>query len=118
VDSPNLGTYQVRAQARSTSGPVFDISGVQSRVITPNGDGLNDLFVVQYDPGPDYVTPTGQIFDLRGAFVSNMVPSQAQGGYSMVWDGKMNGTPVHSGVYVYRIQGGGKTFTGTVVVAR
>ncbi len=115
VASPNLGIYQVRAQARSTSA-VFDISGISSRVITPNGDGLNDTLIFSYDPGPNNVTPVGKIFDLRGAYVSDMTPGMVPN--TLTWNGFMNGLPVHSGVYVYRITGDGKTFSGTVVVAR
>ncbi len=115
VNSPNLGIYQIRAQARS-AGAVFDVSNISSRVITPNGDGLNDTLIFSYDPGPDNVVPAGKIFDLRGAYVSDMAPGLVPN--TLTWSGMMNGLPVHSGVYVYRITGDGKTFTGTIVVAR
>ncbi len=115
VESPNMGVYQIRAQARST-GAVFDISNASSRVITPNGDGLNDTLIFTYDPGPNNVTPSGKIFDLHGAAVADMAPGLVPN--TLTWNGFMNGQPVHSGVYVYRITGDGKTFTGTVVVAR
>jgi fibronectin type 3 domain-containing protein len=115
VDSPNLGVYQIRAQARS-AGAVFDVSNLSSRVITPNGDGLNDTVIFTYDPGPNNVVPTGKIFDLRGASVADMTPGLVPN--TLTWNGFMNGLPVHSGVYVYRITGDGKTFTGTIVVAR
>lgn len=115
VDSPNLGVYQIRAQARAASA-VFDVSNLASRVITPNGDGLNDTAIFTYDPGPRNVTPDGKIFDLRGTFVADMVPGLVPN--TLTWNGFMNGMPVHSGVYVYRITGDGKTFTGTIVVAR
>jgi hypothetical protein len=116
VDSPNLGIYQVRAQARST-GAVFDISNLSSRVITPNGDGLNDTLIFTYDPGPNNVVAAGKIFDLHGAYVADMAPGPSPS-TQLMWNGFMNGVPVHSGVYVYRITGDGKTFTGTAVVAR
>ncbi|MDE2489214.1 MAG: hypothetical protein KGM24_00090 [Elusimicrobia bacterium] len=116
VQSPNLGVYQIRAQARTTSGPVFDVSNLSGRVITPNGDGRNDVAIFTYDPGPENVVPAGRVYDLRGAYVADMTPGLVAN--TLTWDGKMNGTPVHSGVYVYRITGGGKTFTGTIVVAR
>lgn len=115
VDSPNLGIYQIRSQARA-AGAVFDVSNLASRVITPNGDGLNDTLIFTYDPGPRNVVPDGKIFDLRGAFVADMVPGPQPN--TLTWNGYMNGMPVHSGVYVYRITGDGKTFTGTIVVAR
>jgi hypothetical protein len=115
VDSPNLGIYQIRAQARA-AGAVFDVSNLSSRVITPNGDGLNDTVIFTYDPGPNNVVPTGKIFDLRGSQVADMVPGIVPN--TLTWNGFMNGIPVRSGVYVYRITGDGKTFTGTIVVAR
>ena len=115
VDSPNLGIYQIRAQARS-AGAVFDLSNMSSRVITPNGDGRNDTLIFLYDPGPNNVVPAGKIFDLRGAYVADLTPGLVPN--TLTWNGFMNGIPVHSGVYVYRITGDGKTFTGTIVVAR
>lgn len=115
VQSPNLGLYQIRAQARS-AGAVFDLSNLSSRVITPNGDGLNDTLIFSYDPGPKNVQPVGKIFDLQGAFVADMMPGLVPN--TLTWNGYMNGLPVHSGVYVYRITGDGKTFTGSIVVAR
>ncbi|MFI5346994.1 MAG: fibronectin type III domain-containing protein [Elusimicrobiota bacterium] len=115
VQTPNLGVYQIRALARS-AGVVFDLSNLSSRVITPNGDGLNDVAIFTYDPGPNNVVPEGKIFDLRGAFVSDMAPGLVPN--TLTWNGFMSGLPVHSGVYMYRITGGGKTFSGTIVVAR
>lgn len=115
VDSPNLGIYQVRGLARS-DGAVFDGSNLSSRVLTPNGDGLNDSIIFTYDPGPNNVHATGQIFDMRGGFVADMTDGLVPN--TLTWNGRMNGMPVHSGIYVYRVSGGGKSFSGTVVVAR
>ncbi len=115
LQSPNLGMYQIRGLARA-AGAVFDLSNLSSRVITPNGDGRNDTLIFTYDPGPRDVQPTGQIFDLRGAFVADMRPGLVPN--TMTWDGRMNGRAVTSGVYVYRIAGDGKVFTGSIVVAR
>lgn len=115
VQSPNLGLYQIRSLQRAQS-VVFDLSNISSRVITPNNDGLNDILIFTYDPGPRNVVPTGQIFDTRGQVVASMgfglVPN------TMVWDGRMNGRAVTSGVYVYQLKGDGKVFNGTIVVAR
>jgi hypothetical protein len=115
VETPNVGVFQVRPLARS-SGAVFDLSNLSSRVISPNGDGLNDLLIFTYDPGPANVAPMGKIYDVKGMFVADMVPGIAPN--SLTWDGKMNGRAVTNGVYVYEIKGDGKTFSGTVVVAR
>ena len=43
---------------------------------------------------------------------SGLVPN------TLTWDGMMNGRVVTSGVYIYQIKGDGKTFNGTIVVAR
>ena len=115
VESPNLGVYQVRAQARS-AGAVFDISNLSGRVITPNGDGLNDVAIFTYDPGPKNISPAGRVFDVRGSVVAEMLPGLVPN--TLTWDGRMSGRPATSGVYAYRITGDGKTFTGTTVVAR
>lgn len=115
VESPNLGLYQIRSLFRA-DGAVFDLSNVSGRVVTPNGDGLNDLIIFSYDPGPRNISARGRIYDMTGAFVADMVPGLVPN--TVVWDGKMNGRAATSGVYVYKIEGDGKTYTGTVVVAR
>jgi hypothetical protein len=115
VESPNLGLYQIRSLFRA-DGAVFDLSNVSGRVVTPNGDGLNDFIIFSYDPGPRSISARGRIYDMTGAFVADMVPGLVPN--TVVWDGKMNGRSASSGVYVYKIEGDGKTYTGTVVVAR
>ncbi|UPT72565.1 MAG: gliding motility-associated C-terminal domain-containing protein [Elusimicrobiota bacterium] len=115
VESPNLGTYQIRALARA-DGTVFDVSNISGRALTPNGDGLNDSIIFTYDPGPRNETATGRIYDVLGSHVADMVPGRVPN--TLTWDGRSNGRVVGGGAYVYRIQGGGKSYTGTVVVAR
>ena len=115
VDSPNMGVYQIRAMHRSDSA-VLDVSNVSNRVITPNGDNLNDQIIFTYDPGPSNAAVSGSIYDVTGALVSGMRPGLVPN--TLIWDGKVGGRVVASGVYVYKITGEGKTFTGTVVVAR
>jgi len=115
VESPNLGVYQIRSLFRA-DGAVFDLSNVSGRVVTPNGDGLNDHIIFTYDPGPRNASVRGRIYDMTGSFVADMVPGLVPN--TVVWDGKMNGRAATSGVYVYKLEGDGKTYTGTVVVAR
>ena len=115
VESPNLGLYQVRSLFRA-AGAVFDLSNISGRVLTPNGDGLNDVVIFTYDPGPSNAPVSGRIYDVNGSFVADMVPGLVPN--TITWNGRMNGRPAASGVYVYRVQGDGKTFTGTVVVAK
>ncbi|MBI5246489.1 MAG: gliding motility-associated C-terminal domain-containing protein [Elusimicrobia bacterium] len=115
VQSPNLGNYQIRALARS-EGTVFDLSNISGRAITPNGDGLNDVVIFTYDPGPGNENVTGRIYDVMGSHVADMTAGLVPN--TLVWNGRSGGRTVGSGAYIYRIQGGGKTYTGTVVVAR
>ena len=110
-----MGVYQIRAMHRSDSA-VLDVSNVSNRVITPNGDNLNDQIIFTYDPGPSNAAVSGSIYDVTGALVSGMRPGLVPN--TLIWDGKVGGRVVASGVYVYKITGEGKTFTGTVVVAR
>ncbi len=115
VESPNLGNYQIRALARA-DGTVFDVSNISGRALTPNGDGLNDVIIFTYDPGPNRETATGRVYDVMGQYVAEMTAGQVPN--TLVWDARSNGRYVGSGAYIYRITGGGKSFTGTVVVAR
>lgn len=109
------GQYQVRAVYRE-AGVHFDISQLSSRVITPNGDGRNDLAIFIFD-NPKDSAYSGKIFDISGAFVADMTegPSVKK---SLQWDGKAGGRPVASGAYVYQIKAEGKTFNGTLLVIR
>jgi hypothetical protein len=115
IETPNLGVYQIRSLLRP-GGAVFDLSNISGRVITPNGDGLNDVVIFTYDPGLANARAEGRIYDVQGRHVADMTPGLVPN--TLTWDGRMNGRPASGGVYVYRITGDGKTFTGTVVVAK
>ncbi|MBI3298550.1 MAG: gliding motility-associated C-terminal domain-containing protein [Elusimicrobia bacterium] len=114
AETPNIGAFQVRRVFRD-SAATFDLSNITTRVITPNGDGKNDLMIMLFD-NPKGASVSGSIFDLRGAKVASMAPGPNPD--SLQWDGMMNGKPVTSGVYVYQVEGDGKLFNGTCVVAR
>lgn len=116
--SSYLGNYQLRVAARAVS-LTLEQGNVYPRVFTPNDDGLNDrvYFVLE---NPNNSNVRGEIFDLSGRRVATLPPPAATGiGTTIIWDGKdSNGSVVPSGVYMYRLEGEGKTFTGTVAVAR
>jgi hypothetical protein len=118
AQTPNLGKFQVRIMLRE-SGVTFDLSNLTSRVLTPNGDGKNDVVIFTFD-NPNGSPVEGKIYDMRGAYVADMIPGTARGltAGQLVWDGMMNGKPVTSGVYVYQVEAEGKVFNGTLVVAR
>ena len=114
-----IGRYMVRQSARATE---FTILNVIPKIITPNGDGVNDYVQIIYEkPVGSNVSITGKIYDIRGAYVNFMaegnISSNTSG--SLMWDGTYDkGGVVPSGVYIYQIEVGGKVHNGTVVVAR
>lgn len=114
LKSTLLGKYQLRLTER-TNDFSADVSGLTNRFITPNNDGKNDSMIFIYD-NPKKLQVKGKIFDLKGAFVSDMHPGPIEN--SLSWDGKMNGKIVPGGVYIYQIEAGAKTYNGTVVVIR
>jgi hypothetical protein len=112
-----LGGYQLRISAQSST-LALDQGNVYPRVFTPNGDGHNDrvYFVLE---NPRNSTVTGEILDLKGRHVRTLPPPSGGVGTTLTWDGKDDfGSVAPGGAYIYKIQGDGKTFTGTVAVAR
>lgn len=116
VKSRHLGGYQLRLvqQAGIQHNSVFP------RTITPNGDNSNDIvfFFFENQTGAPV---RGTIYDLRSMKVGNVSESNifVSGTSVLTWDGKdESGATVPGGVYLYKIEVGGETFTGTVTVAR
>jgi len=78
-----------------------------TRIITPNGDGINDTLIFASDV--DEV----RIFDLKGRKIRSI------SGPSPVWDGKDgSGTVVESGVYIYQYTEQGERVSGVIGVAK
>jgi gliding motility-associated-like protein len=67
----------------------------QANIFSPNGDSVNEDFVVYAVPGS--VSNTLFIYDRWG----NTVLSREVAGNTNSWDGNNNGTPVVDGVYLY-----------------
>ncbi|MFD2286622.1 T9SS type B sorting domain-containing protein [Pedobacter petrophilus] len=83
-----------------------------STVVTPNGDGYNDKFIVK---NIDYYpNNTLRIFDKAGRI---LYTKQA---YTNDWDGTVNGSPLAEGTYYYIIDLGTgiKTFKGYINIIR
>ena len=59
-----------------------------------------------------------EIYDAAGRFVRTLIDNNLPAGYNRVeWDGRNNsGFSVGSGVYVYRLQAGGRTFSRKMVL--
>ncbi len=115
VLSSNVGRYQLRLLSGAADTLLTDGSPYP-RVITPNGDGINDrvFFFFEATDAPK----DGRIYDLNGALVGSLKSGPVPDS-SLVWDGKDDrGNVVPMGVYLYKISIGDKNATGTVVVAR
>ncbi len=76
-------------------------------VITPNGDGVNDVFTLPFAlfkltrEAPVFV----EVFDLSGAPVRRGLTHSSSGRFVRVWDGtRPSGDFVEPGVYIYRIR--------------
>lgn len=98
----------------------FEIKKVRpDKIFTPNGDGWNDYFEIQYSNPKDAVL-SGKIYDSKSAFIAYMQKDAIQ--ETLKWDGKdSNGNLAKGGVYIYQIEISGsenKVVHGTVVLAR
>lgn len=116
VQAPYLGNYQIRSVMR-TQDFNFDVSGISNKVITPDGDGVNDAVVFTFS-NPHDAGVSGRILDMRGRVVATMTPGPLGAGLSLMWDGRAGGAAVPQGVYAYQISAEGRSFSGTVVVIR
>jgi len=113
-------TYEVTATSAAgcTATGSFDLSVVTdfkvdaTNVLTPNGDGRNDRWVIRnLDSYPDNEV---KIYDRAGRLIYN------RRNYSNDWDGTVNGSPLAEGTYYYilTIQNGAKTATGYITIVR
>jgi len=114
------GTYQVTVTNASgcvRNQTIFitvvdDYKLEASTVITPNGDGYNDKFIIK---NIDYYpNNTLKIFDKTGRVL------YTRQGYANDWDGVVNGSPLLEGTYYYIIDLGTGigTFKGFINIIR
>lgn len=114
------GTYFVTLQVRSSEGCMTEVVHgpyiVVSpdlfipNVLTPNNDGINDIFLVNYSGSQNF---SMQIFDRWGVklYESN---NKTKG-----WDGNhASGEAVPEGIYYYLVKTGDREFTGSVTLIR
>ncbi len=118
------------ALARAQSGAVV-FYGPMSRVITPNGDTINDVAFFCFE-NPNDSDISGRIYSLLGSEVASISPRRDRGSGGvgngcpasvikaqfMTWDGTAGGSRVRSGLYVYRFVSEEQVFTGTLLVVR
>lgn len=81
-------------------------------VFTPNGDGVNDTWNIQYLDS--YPASTVEVYNRYGQLLFKSA------GYAKPWDGLFNGKPVPAGTYYYLInpRNGRKQLSGFVDVMR
>jgi hypothetical protein len=109
------GKYIVKQTLRATSFIV--VQTAPRKIFTPNGDGVNDTFNIYFENPNDTAVSFAKVFDLTGAEVADLQLGQT--GNSLSWDGRGRGGDVaRGGVYVYQIQAEGRTWNGTIVVAK
>jgi len=90
---------------------------VSPRVVTPNGDSLNDVIFFKFDTALSGLPVESSILDINGAKVSDMILNSDE--TALTWDGKDTGGRVlPSGIYLYAIRIGKNIATGTIVVAK
>jgi flagellar hook assembly protein FlgD len=115
-----LALFLAPASQSSSSAPAAAFSVISVRpqkIVTPNGDSVNDVFQVFFENPSDSVISAAKIYDLTGAEVSDFKLGAA--GDSLEWNGlDRNGKRARGGVYLYRIEVEDQVFSGVVVVAQ
>jgi hypothetical protein len=112
VKTPYIGYYQLRKVQATNE---FKTLNIWPKIITPNGDGINDSFNCTFENSTSN-SVEGNIYDLNGAHVANMVFLTNTW---LVWDGTdEKASKAAPGIYLYQIKCGTKVINGTVVVAR
>lgn len=111
-------------------GGLVTFYGPLSRVITPNGDGINDLAFFCFE-NPQNSDINGKIYTLLGTEVASTGPRRdrtAAAGAGcpasiiqaqfVTWGGTADNVRVRNGLYVYRFTTEDQVFTGTLLVVR
>lgn len=120
-----LGLARLHAQTAQVQ-----FYGLLSRVITPNGDGINDLAFFCFE-NPQDSEISGKIYTLLGAEVAPIgsrrdrtalagagCPASIIRAQYMTWDGMADNARVRSGLYVYRLTAEDQVFSGTLLIVR
>ncbi|MCS7074809.1 MAG: gliding motility-associated C-terminal domain-containing protein, partial [Bacteroidia bacterium] len=113
------GNYQVTLIAKNAIGCVDTVTkGIYNivepqleipNVFTPNGDGINDQFVIRYRGTKSY---TLVVLDRWGKQLWSSNDPNTH------WDGTNNGNPAVEGVYYYVLKIGDKTYNGNITLLR
>ena len=91
---------------------------VSPRILTPNGDNLNDKAFFRFDTSLTGIPLETSIFDINGAKVGSL-ELEALDDTLLSWDGRnSSGEIAPAGIYIYMIALGKHRASGTIVVAR
>jgi hypothetical protein len=113
-----LVAVQQSQGATSQSLGGITLTDVTPRIVTPNGDALNDVIFFRFDDVLSGLPVQSSVFDVHGAKVGGLRIDPSNDTL-MTWDGRDdNGNLMPAGIYVYMIEIGKNRATGTVVVAR
>jgi gliding motility-associated-like protein len=110
----NIVVHSINAQgclAHDTLGP-YEVRTPDlfiPNVFSPNGDGVNDVFLVNYSGDQPF---TLTIMDRWGSRVFHGTQK------TLGWDGRMKGDPAPDGVYFYSLRIGNKDFAGELSLVR
>lgn len=115
VESRVSGRYLVKQSLRAEQFTVLQTA--PRRIFTPNGDGVNDSFQIFFENPKDSVISQAKVYDITGAEVSDLQLGPT--GESLSWNGKdHSGRVTRGGIYIYQIQAEGRTYNGTLVLAK
>jgi hypothetical protein len=96
----------------------INLTDVTPRIVTPNGDALNDVIFFRFDDVLSGLPLESAVFDVHGAKIAGLRLNPSNDTW-LTWDGRdENGNIMPAGIYVYMIEIGKNRATGTVVVAR
>jgi hypothetical protein len=125
----SLAAAALLAPIRAASSPsALGQSVAMTRMVTPNGDGRNDIFIFRcYNPRDAAIE--AKIFDVSGREVANMRLKQRSGAlptnvdntsgayYDLEWNPNSGGRSP-GGVYIYQVRVETKVYKGTITIIR
>lgn len=114
IQTEHLSRYAIMTTTNATK---LTLTKRIPPIITPNGDGINDICFFYYE-NPNNKNVTGKIYDLSGSVINSQLLSGPVIN-SLKWDGKDDyGNAIESGIYIYQLQGGDELISGSIVIAR
>lgn len=104
------------AHAATSFGGII-LTEVTPRILTPNGDQLNDIVFFKFDNTLTGLPINTAIYDISGAKVGTLRIDSSE--TALTWDGRdTSGQVLPGGIYIYSIAIGQNEATGSLVLAR